>query len=782
MGPLAIILLIIFVASVIAPLMQRVPVRWRTRILALVPLGAFSWFATYLPEVLRGDIWHEAYPWVNGLGFDFVFRLDGLSMLFALLITGIGSIIVLYGGTYLQRHPGLPRFFTYLFIFMGSMLGVVLSDNIFALFVFWELTSLSSYLLIGYRHGHAGTRKAALQALLVTATGGLALMAGLILATTAQGSPVISEWVPGGEALVASPYFIPMMMLVLIGAFTKSAQFPFHFWLPNAMAAPTPVSAYLHSATMVKAGVYLLARLSPHFGGTAGWNETLMTFGGITMLIGALWALVQTDLKKVLAYTTISALGLLVMALGMGTTLAVQGAMVFLLAHACYKGALFMVAGNIDHGTGSRDVDRLGGLFGVMRWTGAAAVLAAFSMAGFPLFIGFLGKELLYEATLEHQAFRWILTAALFLTGVAFAALALLIGYKLFFGKKGTTAHTPHEVYPGMWVGPVLLAVFGLGSGILPQATIQGLLMRAVEAVHPGVGVLDIHLWHGFTPVLALSMLTLLSGLGLYQNGARIRKGRIWSYRAGRLGPERIYDGGWQWITTFSTRFSVFIQSGHLRYYIMVILVTLFVLALLPIWHYGLFHPVHDFAGVDIYEWLLALLVAVAVVATVAAANRLMAIAILGVVGYGVALFFAIYGGTDMAMTQFLVETLTLVVFVYVLWKLPDYIKLTSGGHRFRDITIAITGGVVMTTIILLVTDYPLGGELKRFYAENSYTLAKGRNVVNVILVDFRALDTLGEITVLSIAGLGVMALARLKLGRTPAKARPAVEPKHPKQ
>jgi multicomponent Na+:H+ antiporter subunit A len=317
---------------------------------------------------------------------------------------------------------------------------------------------------------------------------------------------------------------------------------------------------------------------------------------------------------------------------------------------------------------------------------------------------------------------------------------------------------------------------------MVPQVTIQGLLAKAAEAVLPGAGALEIHLWHGFTPVLGLSVLTLLAGLGLYRSSARIRRGRAWSHRAGRLGPERIYDGTWEGIRTFSTRFSVMIQSGHLRYYIMVILVTLFVLALLPIWYYDLFHPAHDFAGVDPYEWLLALLLAVAVVATVAAANRLMAIAILGVVGYCVALFFAIYGGTDMAMTQFLVETLTLVVFVYVLWKLPNYITLTSGGHRFRDITIAVSGGVVMTAIILLVTDYPLGGELKRFYAENSYTLAKGRNVVNVILVDFRALDTLGEITVLSIAGLGVMALAKLKLGKTPAKARPVVESERSKR
>jgi len=782
MGPLALTLLLVFSGTLLAPLLYRLPVRWATRLLALLPLGAFTYFAMEVPHVVYGHVHQEGYVWVYGLGFDFVFLLDGLSLLFALLITGIGTLIVLYGGTYLERHAALPRFFTFLFLFMGSMLGVVLSDNIFALFVFWELTSLSSYLLIGYRHGHAPTRKAALQALLVTATGGLALMAGLILATTATGSQVISYWEPGGAALMASPYFPAMVVLVLLGAFTKSAQFPFHFWLPNAMAAPTPVSAYLHSATMVKAGVYLLARLSPHFGGTPGWDEALMTFGGITMLVGALWALLQTDLKKVLAYTTISALGLLVMALGMGTTMAVQGALVFLLAHACYKGALFMVAGNVDHGTGSRNVDRLGWLFGAMPWTGGAAVLAALSMAGFPLLLGFIGKELLYEATIHHPVFHWTLTIALFLTSVAFVSLAVLLGGKLFYGPRGPLAITPHEVRPGMWAAPLLLAVAGLFFGVLPGSTVQGLLGRAVEAVRPDAGPMELHLWHGFTPVLGLSLLTLLAGFALYRQGARIRRGRGWSHAAGRVGPEAIYEGSWRAITTFSTRFTAMVQSGHLRYYIMVVLVTLFALLLFPIQHYGLFHPAHTFAGVDPYEWLLALLVAAAVVATVAAANRLMAIAILGVVGYGVALFFAIYGGTDMAMTQFLVETLTLIVFVYVLWKLPNFILLTGTGHRFRDVTIALAGGAVMTTVILLVTDYPLVSELKLYYAQNSYLLAKGRNVVNVILVDFRALDTLGEITVLSIAGLGVLALTKLKLGKAPAKARPVVGPKRPKR
>ncbi|MCW5898274.1 MAG: DUF4040 domain-containing protein [Flavobacteriales bacterium] len=771
MGPVAILLLVVFSAAVVAPLLQRLPVRWATGLLALVPLGAFVWFAGQVSPVVDGVPLREGYVWVNGLGFDFDFRIDGLSLLFALLITGIGTLIVLYGGAYLQRHPGLPRFFTYLFVFMGSMLGVVLSDNIFALFVFWELTSLSSYLLIGYRHGHAGTRKAALQALLVTGMGGLALMAGLILATTAQGSPVISHWAVGGGELLNSPYLTPMVVLVLLGAFTKSAQFPFHFWLPNAMAAPTPVSAYLHSATMVKAGVYLLARLAPHFGGIPGWNDTLVIVGGITMLLGAGWALVQMDLKKVLAYTTISALGLLVMSIGLASTLAMYGAILFLLAHAGYKGALFMVAGNVDHGTGTRNVEQLGGLFRVMPWTGFAAALAALGMMGFPLFLGFVAKEVLYEATLHHFWLAVPLTTALFLTGAAFTAMAILIGGKVFFGPRGRTAHSPHDVGAGMWSGPVLLAALGLLAGSLPADAIGSLTHRAVEAMRPGAGTMELHAWPGITPVLGLSLLTIAAGIVLFRLGPRLRRVKRGVRWAEQRGPEMVYERGLRMVTAFAARFTALLQSGHLRYYIMVILVTFFILLLAPIHHYGLFHPKLSFAGVDPYEWLLALLVAAAVLATVAASDRLMAIAILGVVGYGVAFFFAIYGGTDMAMTQFLVETLTLLVFVYVVWKLPRYILLTSGGHRFRDITIALVGGAVMTTIILLVTDYPLVSELKLFYAENSVPLAKGRNVVNVILVDFRALDTLGEITVLSIAGLGVLALAKLKLGKAPAKA-----------
>ncbi len=776
MGMILVCLLLIFSGILLGPLVHRVAGKSSPWLLALLPLAAFALFSSALGGVGNGVFPQESYEWVPQLGFNLQFNLDGLALLFALLITGIGALIVIYGGTYLANDKDLPRFYSFLFLFMGAMLGIVISDNIFALFVFWELTSLSSYLLIGYKHGYADSRRSALQALLVTGTGGLALMAGLMLMSTAAGSPVISSWIPAGFSFLEAPHFQLMLVLVLLGAFTKSAQFPFHFWLPNAMAAPTPVSAYLHSATMVKAGVYLLARLSPHFSASIEWQYALTFFGGITMLIGAIWALFQTDLKKILAYTTISALGVLVFALGLGTPVAVQGAIVFLLAHALYKGGLFMIAGNVDHLTGSRDVDKLAGLYRRMRSTGTAAVLAVLSFAGFPLLLGFVTKELLYEATLHHPGIAIFVTATLFITSGIFAGLAILIGYKLFFSKSEhpvelvkevpdhTASRSERERVPaGMVVGPVVLALLGLLIGLFPGIG-DRLLGQASISISPVATGMHLAVWHGFTPVLALSAATLFAGFLIYRFSGRFRS---WGPRLAapeRFGPEAIYHGVLSGITGFAGRLTKTLQSGHLRNYIMTILITLFVFALFPVYHYDMLHISASFEGVDGYEILLAVLVITAIIYTVASVHRLTAIVLLGVVGYGVAVFYAIYGGTDLAMTQFLIETLTVVVFVYVLYRLPEYLKLSTTVHRYRDGTIALLGGLMMTTIILLVTNYPLTSELKLFYAENSYVLAKGRNVVNVILVDFRALDTLGEIVVLSIAALGVMALMKLKL------------------
>lgn len=757
-------LLLVFSGAVVAPLTHRLSPKYAPWLLAIIALFPFLVWISNTPEVISGKTIIETYSWVESLGFSFRFRLDGLGLLFSLLISGIGTLIVLYGGTYLAKDKNLPKFYSYLFIFMGSMLGVVLSDNIFALFIFWELTSLSSYLLIGYKHGYEDSRKSALQALLVTGSGGLALMAGFILIANVTGSPNISDWVVNGNLFEQSGHFGLILVLILLGAFTKSAQFPFHFWLPNAMVAPTPVSAYLHSATMVKAGVYLLARLNPYFSSSPEWQYTLIIFGAITMVFGVVWALFQTDLKKILAYTTISALGVMVFFIGIGSPKAIQGAMVYLLAHALYKGGLFMVAGNIDHATGTRDIHKLSGLFAKMKFTGTAAILASLSLAGVPLLLGFLAKELLYEAAMHAPFFPVLFTSAIFITGAISVYLAILLGWKVLFSKGKHPSDTAHEVKPGMFIGPVLLSILGFVLGLLPGISAEGLLSKTALSVLPAASALKLYLWHGFNLVLLLSVITLISGWVIYRYSGIFKGSEMRISRLEKFGPEVIYNKSWEMLILFAEKLTRFVQSGYLRFYIMIILITLIGLVIFPIGYYKLIEFNLSLEGVRLYEVLLAALVIASIVFTVRATSRLAAIAILGVAGYAVAIFFAIYGAIDLAITQFLIETLTVVVFVFVLYKLPGYMKLSPGLHRYRDAIIALVGGGTMTIVILLVTNYPLVSELKLFFAENSYVLAKGRNVVNVILVDFRALDTLGEITVLSIAALGVFAMMKLRL------------------
>ena len=763
---LLISLTLVFLGVLISPLVYRFTKKYSPWLLSLISLFPFLLYIFKTPEVISGKMVLESYSWVEALGFSLRFHLDGLGLLFALLISGIGTLIVIYGGTYLAKDKNIPKFYSYLFLFMGSMLGLVLSDNIFSLFIFWELTSLSSYLLIGYKHGYEDSRRSALQALLVTGTGGLALMAGLILLSASAGSPNFSEWFIDGETHSGNPHYAIMLILLFLGAFTKSAQFPFHFWLPNAMVAPTPVSAYLHSATMVKAGVYLLARLNPYFAYSGEWQVVLTTVGGFTMLFGAVWAIFQSDLKKILAYTTISALGLMVFFIGIGTPKAIQGAMVFLMAHALYKGGLFMIAGNIDHATGTRDINKLSGLFSKLKFTGTAAVLTTLSMAGFPSLFGFMAKELLYESALHAPFMAIALTLAVFFTGVIFAYLSILIGWKIFFSDTNITQEGIHEVKTGMYFGPLILGVTGLIAGLLPGLSVEGFLAKTAFSVSREAFGLNLYLWHGFNLVLALSALTLLGGLGLYKVSWLFKRAGRWITIAEKFGPEVFYDKSWKLILRIAEIITRFFQSGYLRFYIMTILITLIGLILFSIWHYKIFELNISVEGVKIYEVILALLVVISIVFTVRATSRLAAIAIMGVTGYGIAIFFAIYGGIDLAMTQFLIETLTVVVFVLVLFKLPPYMKISSTILRFRDSVLAITGGITMTIVILLVTNYPLVSELKFYFSENSYILAKGRNVVNVILVDFRALDTLGEITVLAIAALGVFAMMKLRLSK----------------
>ena len=765
-GLLLLSLILVFLGAGIAPVLHRYLPKLSPWLLSIIPLSSFTIFLVYTPVVITGKAVMESYKWVDALGFNFKFHLDGLSLLFSLLISGIGMLIVIYGGSYLANDRNLSKFYSFLFLFMGSMMGVVLSDNIFSLFIFWELTSLSSYLLIGFKHGYEDSRKSALQALLVTGSGGLALLAGLIMVSFVAGSPNISEWSGLSGKITASPHFGLILTLLLLGAVTKSAQFPFHFWLPSAMAAPAPVSAYLHSATMVKAGVYILARFNPYFEDSQAWQIALTSAGGLTMIFASVYALFHSDLKKILAYTTVSALGLMIFFIGIGTPKAIQGVMAFILAHAMYKGGLFMIAGNIDHSTGLRNVTKLSGLFPTMKVTGIAALLTSFSMAGFPFMMGFLSKELLYESALKAPQMAIIYTIFLFITSAIFVYLAILTGWKIFFLKSDKPALKTHDASIGMYIGPLILGIFGLISGIIPAVTVEGLLSKTAMAASSSAGGMKLYLWHGFNPVLGISIITLLAGWGLYKISGIFEKAGNFITITEKFGPEAIYDKSWEIFLHFADVLSRFVQSGYLRYYIMIILSALITSLLFPLWHYKLLNFNSSLSGVGLYEILLALMVASSVFFVIKVNSRLAAIAILGFAGYGIAVFFSIYGAPDLAMTQFLIETLTVAVFMYVLYRLPGYIKMSPGLHRYRDAAIALAGGITLTAVMLLVTNYPLTSELKTYFAENSYILARGRNVVNVILVDFRALDTMGEITVLAIAALGVFAMMKLRLSK----------------
>ncbi len=756
-----------FALAAVAPLVYRLAPRRAGWLFAILPAAIFAGLLASLSRVDSGQALTFTLPWADNLGIALSFYLDGLGLIFALMISGIGALVLIYGGGYLAGHHQLLRFYIFILLFMGSMLGVVLSDNLFSLFVFWELTSITSFLLIGFDHEKEGSRSAALQALLVTGLGGLAMLAGLVLLAQVGGVTEISQLNLLGDLLRGSPLYLPALLLVLAGAFTKSAQYPFHFWLPGAMAAPTPVSAYLHSATMVKAGVYLIARLSPALGGTVEWQGLVTGFGFVTFLVGALLALGQTDLKRLLAYTTVASLGTMTMFFGWGSDLAVKAGLVYMLAHAMYKGSLFLVAGAVDHESGTRDVRVLNGLRKKMPLTALAAVLAAVSMAGLPPALGFIAKEVLYEVVLEAQPVVVILTVGAVLANSLIAAVAALTAVKPFFGKPAETPRHAHEAPLAMWAPPLLLAGLGLAAGLFPAALATPLVQPAAAAVLMKPALVKLSLWHGLNLMLALSALTVALGAGVYLGWRP-----LWNLAKrlaviGKFGPANLYRVGLEGLRRFAAWQTSVLQSGYLRVYLMIIILTTVGLGALTLLTRGQFFSAPNFWGeVNFYEFVLAGLIILAALLITRMRSRLSAIAILGIVGYGLALIYLLYGAPDLAMIQFAVETLTVILFVLVVYRLPKFTRLTSPPARVLDFIVALSGGLLMTLLTLVVTSRPVSTHISQFFLENAAPLANGRNVVNVILVDFRSLDTLGEITVLALAGIGVLALIRLTIGK----------------
>ena len=717
-----------------------------------LPAALVVWFASALPRVAAGEVVSWRMDWVPSLGVSLGLRLDGLSLTFVLLITGTGALIALYSQAYLRGHPHFARFAITLMAFMVGMLGLVLSDDLLALFVFWEITTVSSYLLIGFEAEKAEARRNALQALLVTGTGGLALLAGIALIGAATGTYAISEL---GGALRDHAFYPAIFALVAAGAFAKSAQVPLHFWLPNAMAAPTPVSAYLHSATMVKGGVYLLARLSPELGGTDLWLWTLTGFGGVTAVFASVMAIRQTDMKQVLAWTTLMALGTLVLLLGQGTDAALGAAMAFLLIHAFYKAALFMVAGLVDHGTGTRDLTALSGLGRSMPVTAVAAMLAAASMAGLPPFLGFIGKEAIYAAGLGGPLSLWV-------AGCAFAGAALMVaaggivGWTPFTGQPGRTPQAPHEGPAAMLAGPVVLAGLGLALGILPHLA-EPLVAAATSAVAGREVETHLYLWHGINAPFLLSLATFATGWLLWylHRGLRARLARA------PMLADRAWDGLMDAVAAGAHGLTAAIQTGQLRRYTAVTFATLALVLAWTLWRGSLWPVWPELEGLRAKHWaVLVFILAGALIASVTS-SRMTAIAALGAVGIGVALIFIIFGAPDVAITQLLVEVLQIVLVSVAMLKLPHLERPSARRIRGWDFVLATAIGAMVALVLLLVMEAPLNLDLTRFYEATSTPIAHGRNIVNVILVDFRALDTFGEITVVAVAAFAAFALLR---------------------
>jgi len=753
------ILVVLLIAAPWSLLADRLPKSLRGLWLMLPAAVAFGLLIGPLAsELLSGNAPSYSVDWVPALGLDFSLQLNGVGLLLALLVTGIGALIMLYASGYMHGYPLASRLYAYLYAFMLAMVGLALSDHLLLFFVFWELTSITSYLLIGFNHADPQARRNALQALLVTGLGGMALLAGFILMANAADAWHLSELLASGDLIREHAQYPAIFTLVILGAFTKSAQFPFHFWLPNAMAAPTPVSAYLHSATMVKAGVFLLALMLPILGGTQLWELTLSITGGFTLLLGGYFGLQQHDLKKMLAGTTLAVLGLLTCLLGLGTEKAALAALLFLLGHALYKATLFMVAGSIDHETGTRDARILGGLRALMPWTAGAALLAAISKMGLPPLFGFIGKEYTYKAS-TYSEWGWLVTAVLIAGNAMLLALALKAGVLPFWRKADLHAlpKHPHEAPWSMRTGPIILAGLSIVLGLAPFL-LNPLMASAMSVMAPSAVSTEVKLWTGFNIALLLSVVTVVAGFAVLHFHA---KALVATASLKAPSADKIYDLALKSMVGLANWQTRVLQSGYLKNYLLIIIGSTVALIGFKLWRSESF-SLGD--GIDAFSWpafVITIIMLLAIGLAITAQKRLTALIALGVIGYGVALIFAVYSAPDLAITQILVETLTVALFAWVVYKLPGMKKLSRTRTIIIDAAISIAAGVLVTLLILKSKALQLAPSISEKLAEWSYSEAHGANVVNVILVDFRALDTFGEIVVLAIAAIGVWALLR---------------------
>ncbi|MCL7939811.1 monovalent cation/H+ antiporter subunit A [Halomonas sp. ATCH28] len=733
---------------------------------ALLPALALLLTLGQLPALAAGEALRFAVEWVPTLGLDLAFRLDGLSVLFNLLIMGIGLLILLYAHYYLSPEEPFGRFYAYLILFMASMVGIVMADNLLLLWLFWELTSISSFLLIGFWSHRSDARKGARMALTVTGAGGLALLAGLLLLGDMVGSYDMNVVLDSGDVILADPRYPLMLVLVLLGAFTKSAQFPFQFWLPHAMAAPTPVSAYLHSATMVKAGIFLMARLHPAIAGSELWSVIVSLVGMATLLYGAWFALLKTDLKGILAFSTVSHLGLITVLLGIGTPMAVLAALFHILNHATFKAALFMSAGIIDHETGTRELGRLGGLRRAMPVTAVLTSVAGAAMAGVPLLNGFLSKEMFFTETLESPVLgglSWLLPVLATLGGILSVAYSLRLVHAVFFKPaREAPPKSPHEP-PWLMRAPVeLLVVLCVAVGLAPVLA-EGLLGLALESVLGEAFTFHLAIWHGVNLPLLMSLVALVAGVATYWRHPDLRR-FLKGFRP--VDARLVFEAAVQRLGRGAEAGLARFDGGSLQRYMTWLLLAALLMGGLGLVDMPQLAGPHDNQPLDGILLLGAgLLIFGGIATAVTHRYRLVSLLMLSVVGLVVALTFARFSAPDLALTQLSVEVVTMILLMLALFFLPQKTPRESSHRRsLRDVVLAGALGMVVASLnyaVLTRDNAPISG----FFLENSVPGGGGHNVVNVILVDFRGFDTLGEITVLALAGLAIFKLLnRLRL------------------
>ena len=760
---LTIILLPLLAGTALALLAARVSRLASALAVAAVTLCSLGLLLSFSGAIFSGQKIISSVPWMPELGIDFAFRLDGLGFLFTLLILCIGLLIILYAKYYLAESDSIGKFYALLMVFMAAMLGIVLTENILLTFVFWELTSLSSFLLIGYWNHKAESRRGARRALTVTGGGGLAMLAGFLLLGHVAGSYELTQIFAARDIVQASPLYLPILLLILLGVFTKSAQFPFHFWLPQAMAAPTPVSAYLHSATMVKAGVFMLARLYPVLGGTYDFEIIVSIVGLTTMAFAAYVAIFKHDIKGLLAYSTISHLGLIIFLIGLSSPLSAVAAVFHIINHATFKASLFMVAGIIDHECGTRDMRRLRGLFKFMPYTATLAMVAAASMAGVPLFNGFLSKEMFFVESLALSHLGWFGEVAPWVVtfgGVCSVAYSTRFVHNVFFNGTATDLpHTPHEPPRLMKVPVELLVVLCILIGVLPALTVAPIVFLAAVDVFGGpIPSYTIAIWHGFNIPLLMSVIALFGGVVVFwllQNRFNLHL-----MTPKELNGNRIFVHTIETLLAFARGLTVRLQNGSLQRYLALLIVSVIALGAWPFMQFGYSTgdaPLTEATPLAVIVWVIAVVGALAT--AVCHRQRLVAVILVGVVGLATALTFAYFSAPDLALTQLSVEVVSTALMLMALALLPlTGPKESSLSRRSRDILLSVLAGAGVTALMWAVLTRPLES-IAWYYLAESVGRGGGSNVVNVILVDFRGFDTFGEITVLGIAAIGALSL-----------------------